>query len=41
MIASYNYVKNILEEHKFNYGVKSKIGKGTTFYFEIPKEKEK
>ena len=34
-------VKNILEEHKYNYGVKSKIGKGTTFYFEIPKEKEK
>ena len=34
-------VKNILEEHKYNYGVKSKVGKGTTFYFEIPKEKEK
>ena len=35
-----NIVKNILEEHHFPYGVKSKIGKGTTFYFEIPKEKE-
>lgn len=30
-------VKNILDRHKFKYGVKSKIGKGTTFYFEITK----
>ena len=28
-------VKNILIEHNFNYGVISKINKGTTFYFEI------
>ena len=34
-------VKKILEEHHFPYGVKSKSNKGTTFYFEIPKEKEK
>ncbi len=34
-------VKKILEEHKFQYGVQSKEGKGTTFFFEIPKEKEK
>ena len=30
-------VKNILEEHKFKYGVKSKPNKGTTFYFIINK----
>lgn len=30
-------VKNILNRHKFKYGVKSKIGSGTTFYFEITK----
>lgn len=30
-------VKNILDRHKFKYGVKSKIGEGTTFYFEITK----
>lgn len=30
-------VKNILDRHKFKYGVKSKLGKGTTFYFEITK----
>ena len=30
-------VKNILERHKFKYGVKSKLNKGTTFYFEITK----
>lgn len=28
-------VKNILEKHGFDYGVKSTKGKGTTFYFEI------
>jgi len=28
-------VKNILELHKFKYGVDSKIGIGTTFWFEI------
>lgn len=30
-------VKNILDRHKYKYGVKSKLGKGTTFYFEITK----
>ena len=30
-------VKNILDRHKFKYGVKSKKGSGTTFYFEITK----
>lgn len=30
-------VKNILISHKFEYGVESKINKGTTFYFIIPK----
>lgn len=30
-------VKNILDIHKFKYGVKSKIGEGTKFYFEITK----
>lgn len=30
-------VKNILDRHKFKYGVRSKINKGTTFYFEITK----
>lgn len=28
-------VKNILEQHNFEYGVKSKKNKGTTFYFRI------
>lgn len=28
-------VKNILELHKFKYGVDSKVGVGTTFWFEI------
>lgn len=32
-------VKNILIKHQFEYGVKSKLNKGTTFYFKIPKEK--
>jgi signal transduction histidine kinase len=32
-------VKNILKAHKFEYGVKSIKNKGTTFYFEIPKNK--
>lgn len=31
-------VRNILVQHKFNYGVKSKKNKGTTFYFEIDKK---
>lgn len=30
-------VKNILDKHKFKYGVKSEISKYTTFYFEIDK----
>lgn len=33
-------VKKILEEHKYPYGVKTKEGKGTTFYFEIPKKED-
>lgn len=33
-------VRNILEEHKFEYGVKSKENKGTTFYFNIKLCKE-
>jgi len=32
-------VRNILEQHKFKYGVRSKKGKGATFYFEIVKSK--
>lgn len=32
-------VKKALELHKFKYGVETKINKGTTFYFQIPKEK--
>jgi len=32
-------VKGILIKHSFDYGVESKIGKGTTFYFEINKSK--
>ena len=32
-------VKNILIEHNYKYGVESKKDKGSTFYFEIPKEK--
>ena len=28
-------VKTILDSHNFNYGVVSKLGEGTTFYFEI------
>ncbi len=34
-------VKNILVRHDFVYGVKSKKGKGSTFYFEIPTKKRK
>ena len=33
-------VKNILELHKSNYGVDSKVGKYTTFYFDLKKGKE-
>ena len=32
-------VKNILELHKFEYGVESKVGVGTSFYFYIDKYK--
>ena len=31
-------VKEILEHYKFNYGLISEKGKGSTFYFEIPLE---
>ena len=31
-------VKNILILHNYNYGVISKKGKGTTFYFDIKKD---
>ena len=34
-------VRNILETHKFKYGVSSKKNKGTTFYFEIEKSNVK
>ena len=32
-------VKNIFVDHKFNYGVNSTKGKGSTFFFDIPKVK--
>ena len=32
-------VKNVLELHGFNYGVNSKKGSGTKFYFDIKKQK--
>ena len=32
-------VKSILELHKVKYGVESKKGEGTTFYFELKKQK--
>ena len=31
-------VKSILENHEVKYGVNSKIGQGTTFYFELNKK---
>jgi signal transduction histidine kinase len=34
-------VKNILDNYHQNYGVRSKVGSGTTFYFELEKVKEK
>ena len=34
-------VKNILELHKYKYGVISKKDKGTTFYFEIDRDKKR
>ena len=34
-------VKSILEKHNFKYGVNTKKDKGSSFYFIIPKEKEK
>lgn len=33
-------VKAVLELHKASYGVKSKLGVGTTFWFRLPMEKE-
>ena len=33
-------VKGILKNHDFIYGVKSELNKGTTFYFEINKDKK-
>ena len=35
-----NIVKQLLELHGVPYGVKSSKGKGSTFYFEMPIEKE-
>ena len=32
-------VKNVLELHKYQYGVKSELNKGSNFYFKIPLEK--
>lgn len=32
-------VKNILEKHKSNFGVKSYINRGTTFYFDLEEKK--
>ena len=34
-------VKNILELHKFKYGVESRKNKGTKFYFQIDKNLKK
>ncbi len=34
-------VKNILEKHHYEYGVKSEKGKGTRFYFKCQKSKKK
>ena len=34
-------VKQVLESHHAKYGVISKIGKGTTFYFELEKDTQK
>ena len=34
-------VKEVLEKHKFEYGVKSKINKGSTFYFKFKEVKPK
>ena len=31
-------VKNILELHKFEYGVKTKLNEGSTFYFKVKKD---
>ena len=36
-----NICKSILIRHNFNYGVISKKGKGTTFYFEFKKVNDK
>lgn len=33
-------VKNILKLHEYEYGVKSRKNKGSTFYFIIPKNKK-
>ena len=31
-------VKSILELHKFEYGVKTKLNEGSTFYFKVKKD---
>ena len=33
-------VKNVLELHKARYGVESAVGRGSTFWFELPISEE-